>query len=91
MLVLRLMNWRHSSVTDWGLQQITIRENDTILDVGCGGGRTIAKLSLAASKGVVHGIDHSKESIAGARRTNAEGIALGRVSVEEASVSNLPF
>ena len=90
-LVLRLMNWRHSNVTDWGLQQITVRENDTILDVGCGGGRTLTKLSSAAYKGIVHGIDHAKESVATARRTNQQLIAFGRVSVEQASVSRLPF
>jgi 2-polyprenyl-3-methyl-5-hydroxy-6-metoxy-1,4-benzoquinol methylase len=43
------MNRRHSRVTDWGLQQVAIREHDTILDVGCGGGRTVAKLDLPSA------------------------------------------
>jgi hypothetical protein len=35
------MNSRHSKLTDWGLTHISISKHDTILDVGCGGGRTV--------------------------------------------------
>lgn len=42
------MNRSHSSLTDWGLQYVPLREDDVILDVGCGGGRTVEKLAKAA-------------------------------------------
>ena len=90
-IVLWNMNQRHSKVTDWGLRHVSIGETDTVLDVGCGGGRTLAKLAAAASRGVADGIDYAKESVEAARRTNREAIAEGRVSVQEASVSELPF
>jgi ubiquinone/menaquinone biosynthesis C-methylase UbiE len=85
------MNRRHSNLTDWGLGQISIKERDTILDVGCGGGRTVSKLAAAASKGTVSGIDYSEESVAAARRFNRKLIELGRVEIRQASVSDLPF
>ena len=85
------MNRRHSNLTDWGLEHISIRERDTILDVGCGGGRTVSKLAAAASKGTVSGIDYSEESVAAARRFNQKLIELGRVEIRQASVSALPF
>jgi ubiquinone/menaquinone biosynthesis C-methylase UbiE len=85
------MNRRHSKLTDWGLAQIPIRERDTILDVGCGGGRTVSKLAAAASKGTVSGIDYSEESVAAARRFNRKLIEAGRVEIRQASVSDLPF
>jgi SAM-dependent methyltransferase len=85
------MNARHSRVTDWGLGHIRIERAFTILDVGCGGGRTIRKLAAIASAGRVYGIDYSPASIAVARRTNAGEIAAGRVDVREGSVSDLPF
>lgn len=85
------MNRRHSRVTDWGLQQVPIDDHDTILDVGCGGGRTVAKLAAAASRGKIFGIDHAQESVDAARRTNRQLIALGRVDIQQASVTKLPF
>lgn len=90
-IVLWAMNRRHSKLTDWGLGQISIQERDTILDVGCGGGRTVSKLATAASKGTVSGIDYSEESVAAARRFNRKLIELGRVEIRQASVSELPF
>jgi len=90
-LVLRNMNSRHSKVTDWGLSHASIGKQDIILDVGCGGGRTVSKLAAIATQGKVYGIDHSAESVAMAVRTNKQWIDIARVEVWEASVSRLPF
>jgi len=88
---LRAMNIAHSALTDWGLGHVQIGKTFTILDVGCGGGRTIGKLAALAPEGKVHGVDYSAESVAASRRENANAIAAGRVEIEQASVSHLPF
>ena len=85
------MNSRHSKVTDWGLSHASIGKQDIILDVGCGGGKTVSKLAAIATEGKVYGIDHSTQSVAMAMRLNKQWIDLGRVEVREASVSRLPF
>lgn len=85
------MNSRHSKVTDWGLSQVSIKKPYTILDVGCGGGRTIGKLADIATQGKVYGIDYSPESVAVAKKTNRQWIEMGRAEVREGSVSQLPF
>ena len=85
------MNKSHSKLTDWGLQQISIEKQYTILDVGCGGGRTVSKLAAAATQGKVYGVDYSEESVAATKKMNARGIELGRVEVRHGSVSQLPF
>jgi ubiquinone/menaquinone biosynthesis C-methylase UbiE len=85
------MNRHHSKLTDWGLNHVDIEKTDTILDVGCGGGRTISKLAAMASEGKVWGIDYSEESITAAHRHNTRWIDIGRVSIREGSVSHLPF
>ena len=90
-LVLRNMNARHSKVTDWGLSHISVGQRDTILDVGCGGGRTVSKLAAMAAQGKVYGIDYSPTSVAVATRINRKEINQGRVEIREASVSQLPF
>lgn len=89
--VLWNMNSRHSKVTDWGLSHISIGKRETILDVGCGGGRTVTKLAAIASEGKVYGIDHSAASATFARKLNQALVATGRVEIQEASVSELPF
>ena len=89
--VLWNMNSRHSKVTDWGLSHIAIDKRDTVLDAGCGGGRTVNKLAVIASEGKVYGVDFSKESVAFASRINKQWIDADRVEIREASVSQLPF
>jgi SAM-dependent methyltransferase len=86
-----LMNGSHSKLTDWGLEHVEIGKDFQILDVGCGGGRTVQKLSATATEGKVYGVDYSAESVAVSRRTNAPAIRAGRVEIRQASVSSLPF
>ncbi len=89
--ILLSMNARHTGLTTWGLGHVTIGAHFRILDVGCGGGKTISRLAAMAPAGTVAGIDYSPESVKVARRTNAELIRAGRVSVDEGTVSCLPF
>jgi len=44
-----------------------------------------------ATQGKVYGVDYSEESVAAAKRTNAQWIRLGRVEIRHGSVSQLPF
>jgi ubiquinone/menaquinone biosynthesis C-methylase UbiE len=85
------MNSSHSKLTDWGLEHISIENHHTILDVGCGGGRTVNKLAAIAMHGKVYGVDYSDESVAATKRTNVRWIDLGRVEIRHGSVSQLPF
>src|SRR5215469_9187053 len=85
------MNASHSKLTDWGLEHVSIKERYTILDVGCGGGRTVGKLAAIATQGKVYGIDHSGESVAATKKMNAQWIKLGRVEARQDSVSQLQF
>lgn len=85
------MNASHSKLTDWGLEHISIEKEDTILDVGCGGGRTISKLAAMATEEKVCGVDYSEESVAATKRINAALIGAGRVEVRHGTVSELPF
>jgi ubiquinone/menaquinone biosynthesis C-methylase UbiE len=89
--IVKNMNSRHSKLTDWGLSHAEVMRHYEVLDVGCGGGRTIRKLAELASAGKVFGIDYSDVSVSVARKLNAHSIEQGRVEIQEASVSQLPF
>jgi len=87
----RAMNKGHDRMTNWGLDHLRIEDRFTVLDVGCGGGRTIEKLAHLAQGGVVYGVDYADGSVAESREHNAELIHAGRVVIQKASVSQLPF
>ena len=89
--MLRGMNKGHSKMTDWGLAQIVIEKDFIILDVGCGGGRTIHKMAQLASNGKVFGVDISQKSVEISRKTNVQLIKEGRVEISNGSVSQLPY
>lgn len=85
------MNKSHSKLTDWGLAQISVQPQFTILDIGCGGGRTISKLAALAAQGKIYGVDYSEDSVSFSRKINSASIAEGRVEIQQGSVSHLPF
>jgi len=86
-----MMNMSHSRLTAWGLRHVIIEKRFTILDVGCGGGGTIERLAALAPDGMIYGVDYARGSIAASRAKNARLIKAGRVEIEQASVSHLPF
>ena len=90
-LLARGMNMGHSGFTDWGLNHVSIGGDFIILDVGCGGGRTVRKMAMQASGGKVFGLDYSEASVAVSRKMNRHLIREGRVEILQGSVSGLPF
>jgi ubiquinone/menaquinone biosynthesis C-methylase UbiE len=87
----RAMNEGHGSMTDWGLHHVTIESRFKVLDIGCGGGATVQKVAAIVEDGMVYGIDYAEGSIAVAGKLNSRLIAAGRVVIQKASVSQLPF
>jgi ubiquinone/menaquinone biosynthesis C-methylase UbiE len=89
--LLQAMNLSHSSLAEWGLEHLQIARNATLLDIGCGGGRTVQRLATLAPEGTVHGVDISEAGVAVSRQTNAREIERKRVQIDLGSVAALPF
>ena len=85
-LILWQMNARHSKLTDWDLAHVLIEKHYSVLDVGCGGGRTVSKLATMAAERKVYGIDFLTRVLLQVRF-----IQEGRVEIRHGSVSQLPF
>jgi len=85
------MNVAHATLTDWGLEQVAVGSTDAILDIGCGGGRTVYRLAALAPGGTVTGLDYSATSVAASRDFNAKQIEAGQLRIELGSVAALPF
>lgn len=90
-VVVEDMNKSHYQLTGWGLEKVDIKENSIILDVGCGGGKTVNRLARIAQKGKVFGIDYSIDCVNWSKEYNKELIDKGRVKILNASVEKLPF
>lgn len=85
------MNESHFELTSWGMDKISIAPNNIILDVGCGGGRTIHRMAAIATEGKVFGIDYSPDCVVWSRDYNADLIKEGRVKICQAAVNKIPF
>ncbi len=89
-MALRMMNLSHTPIALWNLSLIDFQPDWTILDVGCGGGKNIARMLKRCPKGTVYGVDYSEESVAMSRKKNRKLLG-SRCFIEQADVRKLPF
>ena len=87
----RSMNFGHTKIRQWGLSHISIKPDSCILDIGCGGGKTVKELSSSVSKGKVYGIDYSKDMVQLSKKVNDKLIKQNIVEITCGNVSSLPF
>jgi len=80
-ILVRGMNLGHSGLTRWGLSMVAFSEHANVLDIGCGGGRTLEHLASLVRRGKAVGIDYSEDSVAVACKRNKKLIVNGRVEV----------
>jgi ubiquinone/menaquinone biosynthesis C-methylase UbiE len=90
-LVAARMNKGHKPLTLWGLSHVKIEADYVILDVGCGGGKTLERLAKRAPLGKIFGIDYSADMVDYSRKVNKKLIAEGRMEIMKASVNKTGF
>ena len=89
--MLARMNESHARLVDWGLAHLDLHPNDTVLDIGCGGGNTLARMAERVTEGHLAGIDYAETSVEASRAFNAPLIEAGRMEIRHGSVEALPF
>jgi len=85
------MNKGHLNLTTWGFNHVSIKPDFVILDVGCGGGKTISRLLRHAVQGKVYGIDHSPDMVDYSRQVNKKLIATKRAEIMQGSAEKTGF
>ncbi len=90
-VVASMMNRHHRTLTLWGLTKVSIGSDFIVLDVGCGGGKTIDRLAKLSPQGKVFGIDCSIDMVKFTRKINRKLIAQKRVEIIEGSVEKMGF
>ena len=85
------MNQAHKDLTTWGLKHVKVEPEFVVLDVGCGGGKTISRLARRAFEGKVYGIDHSVDMVNYSKEVNNKLVAQNRVEILKGSVDKTNF
>lgn len=85
------MNESHSTVTEWALGFLNFGARDRILDIGCGGGATLKRISGKVPEGLLTGVDYSEVSVKTSQETNAGDIQSGKMEIRQESVEKLSF
>ena len=90
-MMIKAMNKGHSSLTSWGLEHMNIERTATVLDIGCGGGKTVDRLCSIVANGKVYGVDYSELSVKSSEKLNSKNILCNKAKILQASVSDMPF
>ncbi|MDD6917017.1 MAG: class I SAM-dependent methyltransferase [bacterium] len=85
------MNAHHAPLIDWGFKNIADGNFQSVLDLGCGGGETTAKLLNFSNNIHCIGLDYSKVAVEAATKRNQAAISEGRCRILKGDVANLPF
>lgn len=89
--MLSRMNDSHFEVTGWALGLWTLNPNDVVLDIGCGGGMTLKRMSESLDDGVLFGVDYSDVSVQLSSELNQADVASGKLTISKGNVEELPF
>lgn len=90
-LMLKRMGVSHKNVTDWALAHLDIKGTENVLDIGCGGGDALKKMSAKIKSGHLVGADYSEVSVELSKKNNIGDVESGRMEIIQANVENLPF
>jgi ubiquinone/menaquinone biosynthesis C-methylase UbiE len=86
-----LMALTNRDLNTWAVDQLAVRPGDCVLEIGFGPGLALQALARRARNGHVDGIDVSPLMVDQAARRNATMVQAGRVRLQTAEVSALPF
>ena len=91
-LIVRRMNGKqHAELAEWALSGVEPAHNASIVDIGCGGGATVARLLQMCPEGKVTGVDFAPAAVKIARGLNKEAIELGRCKILGGNAKMLPL
>jgi ubiquinone/menaquinone biosynthesis C-methylase UbiE len=89
-IVARVMALDTAAANAWVLDSLAPKPGETILELGCGHGRTLRRVAELVGSGQVVGVDPSQVMLDVAGRHNRRAIGAGRVRVERGDVESIP-
>ena len=89
--VLESMNDHHVPLWEFCLSKLPRSMDGAVLDVGCGGGGFLRRLSDRYPFAMLFGVDISRDALEMTASVNSETYESGGLELHEASVESLPF
>lgn len=90
-LVAGVMAWDTAGANTQALEALAVGPAEEVLELGCGHGRTLARLSALEPTARICGVDPSEVVRREARRRNRAGVTAGRIRIEDGDSGKLPF
>lgn len=90
-LMLKQMGVTHKNVTEWALSYLDIDGSEWVLDIGCGGGDALKKMSARITNGKLFGVDYSEISVELSKKNNIADVESGKMEIIQAGAEHLPF
>ena len=84
------MNEHHAPLIDWAFSFLPSIKEGKCLDLGCGGGATIAYLLQSLDASFCLGVDYSKVAVEETKKKNQDAILDGKCQIIKGDVSSLP-
>jgi len=89
--VVKAMNGkRHAALAEWALSHLVLKEDDDVLDIGCGGGANVARMLEMCPKGTATGVDFAPAAIQVASAYNSKAILKDRCRIVGGNAKMLP-
>ncbi len=89
--LLDLMDQDHTPIALWSYTNMDVKEDDVLLDIGCGSGLNIRRLHRKSPKAKSYGVDYSSTSVKKSIMMNRDEVDEGNIIIEEANVLDMPF
>ena len=67
-MIVSAMNKGHAPLALWAFEVCPLKDGESVLDVGCGGGGNLVRILERCPKSRADGIDYSEESVACSRK-----------------------
>jgi ubiquinone/menaquinone biosynthesis C-methylase UbiE len=87
----QVMALKNEERSKWVLSLLKVQLDDQILEIGFGPGTDIQRISQKISHGFVAGIDYAEIMVCQASKRNAAAIRAGKVKLQCATASKLPY
>lgn len=88
-MIVSAMNKGHAPLALWAFEVCPLKDGESVLDVGCGGGGNLVRILERFPQSRADGIDYSEESVACSRKVTRK--FADRCSILYGDAMHLPY